>query len=164
VTGLDASGRAVVEVDHGDLLTVRLSVRMDPALDDRRVTFVLGFARHGSPYSAYVHRDALLLPSSTDCVIEVTLDAVCLGSGKWYVNIGIGQAALYERRDLKYFTIDAGWHHLLATRIELNVRSISAFDASGCFAVLPARVDVGSPDRDQLEERLDPSDRTQAVR
>src|SRR5262249_22071550 len=87
VTFLDAAGHDVVEITHGDPLTVRLSVRVDPALVDRHVTFVLGFARHGTPYSAFVHREALLLPSSTDCVIEVAFDAVCLGSGKWYVNI-----------------------------------------------------------------------------
>jgi ABC-type polysaccharide/polyol phosphate transport system ATPase subunit len=139
---LDAAGRDIVEVPHGDPLTVRVRIRVDAALDDRRVTFVLGFTRHGSPYSALVYRDALLLPASEECFIEVSLDAVHLGSGKWYVNLGIGEPALFERKDIKYFTIDSGWHHLLAARIELNVGSISGLDKSGCFVVQPARIAV----------------------
>jgi ABC-type polysaccharide/polyol phosphate transport system ATPase subunit len=140
----DIDGRAVVEVRHGDPLRVRVTVRVDPSLADRAITFVLGFARQGSPYNAYVYDPSLPLTSSDSSAIDVAFDRLNLGSGQWYVNVGIGQPRLFDRPDIRYFTVDSGWYHLLAERLDFRVATISSFDASGCFAVHPATVSVGA--------------------
>jgi lipopolysaccharide transport system ATP-binding protein len=139
---LDRDGGPVVAAKHGEPLTVRIGVRIAPSLKSRDVTLVLGFARHGSPYSAYVSDDRLSLGDAEHSVIEVTIDTVKLGSGQWYVNLGIGEPGLFHRATLKYFTLDPSWYHLLAARIELQVVSSGPLDASGCFVVLPAHVSV----------------------
>jgi ABC-type polysaccharide/polyol phosphate transport system ATPase subunit len=139
---IDRDGREVVEVCHGNPFTVRLSLRMAPQLVDRDVTFVLGFARHESPYSAYVYEPRLTLPAGDECAVEVQLDSVQLGSGQWYVNLGIGEIGLYERDVINYFTVDAAWYHMLAARLELRVTSATKVDTFGCFFIHPARVAV----------------------
>lgn len=139
---LDPDGRQVTAARHGDPLTVRVQITVDPQLIDRRVVFVLGFARHGSPYSAYAHAPSMLLPDSDECVIDVMIDAVRLGSGKWYINIAIGEPDVFERPAIKYFALDPSWYHLLAARIELQVASSSSLDAAGCFVVHPATIVV----------------------
>jgi hypothetical protein len=139
---LDRDDRDIVEVRHGDPLTVRISIRVDESMQGEPVLFVLGFARHGSPYSALIYDQGMRLPRSSAAEITTTIQELRLGSGQWYVNVGIGQPGLYDKELVKYFTVDAGWHHVLATRLELRVASVSKFDASGCFVVHPAAVSV----------------------
>jgi ABC-type polysaccharide/polyol phosphate transport system ATPase subunit len=137
---LDGSGTDTVNVRHGTALRVRIALRIEPNLLDRTVVFVLGFARPGTPYSALVYHDRLGLPATDHAEILVDIENIRLGSGMWYVNVGIGEPGLYDKAAVKYFTIDASWYHVLASRLELNVVSASKFDASGCFVVHPAAV------------------------
>jgi ABC-type polysaccharide/polyol phosphate transport system ATPase subunit len=139
---IDHDGVEVVEVRHGDSFTVRLSLRVAPQLVNRDVTFIMGFARHESPYSAYVYEPRLTLPAGDECVVEMQMDAVQLGSGPWYVTMGIGEVGLYEREVVKYFTVDAAWYHMLASRLELRVTSKTKVDTFGCFCIHPAKVTV----------------------
>jgi ABC-type polysaccharide/polyol phosphate transport system ATPase subunit len=132
--------RDVVEVRHGDPLIVRVSIKVSEALQGERVLFVLGFNRHASPYSALIHEEHLTLPRSDDAEISVDIARVQLGSGAWYVVAGIGEPGLYDKPAVKYFTVNPSWHHLLASRLDLKVGSISTLDAAGCFVVLPATV------------------------
>jgi lipopolysaccharide transport system ATP-binding protein len=139
---LDADGRDVVEIRHGDPLTVRIHARIQPTLTDRRATFIVAFVRHGSPYNACVYSPDLFLGDSEDVVITVSIDALRLGSGRWYVNIALGEPRLLDGPNSRYFALDPGWYHLLAARIELQVASISRLDASGVFVVHPATIAV----------------------
>ncbi len=147
---LDRDGGGVVAAKHGEPLTVRIRIRVAPTLVNREVTLVLGFARHGSPYSAYVSDSRLSLGDAEHSVIEAAIDTLKLGSGQWYVNIGIGEPGLFERATLKYFTLDPSWYHLLAARVELQVVSSGPLDASGCFVVLPAHLSVRPPEREAI--------------
>jgi lipopolysaccharide transport system ATP-binding protein len=139
---VDRDGHDVVEVRHGDPFTVRIALRMTPLLAVRDVTFILGFARHESPYSAYVYEPRMSLPAGDECVVEIQLDSVQLGSGQWYVNLGVGELGLYDREVINYFTVDAAWYHMLAARVELRVTSATKVDTFGCFFIHPARVAV----------------------
>jgi ABC-type polysaccharide/polyol phosphate transport system ATPase subunit len=141
---LGRDGEDVAEVRHGDPFTVRISLRVSPALADRDVTFFLGFARHESPYSAYVYEPRLSLPPGDECVIDVRLDSLLLGSGRWYVNMGVGELGLYDRDVINYFTIDGAWYHMLAARLELRVTSATKVDTFGCFFIHPAGVVVSA--------------------
>jgi Wzt C-terminal domain len=136
----DADGSPIVQIAHGEALTVRVRAEVAPDLQDRHVTFVVVFWRQGSSCLAVTHRSSLLLPDADQCVIQVTLDPVRLGSGLWYVNVGIGAPGLYEQPTIVYFATDASWHHLLAGRFELRVVSISHVDAIH-FVVHPATVE-----------------------
>jgi len=133
-------GREVGTVRHGDTMTIRVTVRRSENLTDNVATLAMGFARQGSAYLGIVYEPSLVLPDAPESVIDVVLDPVRLGSGTWFLNIGIGEQGLYDRPILHYFAIDASWYHLLAARIELRVLSISGLDASGCFVVHPATV------------------------
>jgi ABC-type polysaccharide/polyol phosphate transport system ATPase subunit len=139
---IDRDGRDVVEVRHGEAFTVRAELSVQPELIGRTVTLILGFARHESPYSAYVYEPRLTLCAAETCIVEVRLDAVQLGSGQWYVNLGFGEVGLYERDVINYFTVDGAWYHMLAGRLELRVTSETKVDTFGCFFVHPARVAV----------------------
>jgi ABC-type polysaccharide/polyol phosphate transport system ATPase subunit len=139
---LDSTGRDVVEIRHGVPFTLRARLRVRPDLRDRDVALILGFARHESPYSAYVYEPRLTLPPGDECVVEVRLESVQLGSGQWYVNIGIGEIGLYDRAVINYFTVDAAWYHMLAARLELRVTSATSVDTFGCFFIHPATVAV----------------------
>src|SRR5262249_14923479 len=88
---LDRDGREVVEIRHVDPFIGRVGLAVSPDLATRNATFVLGFARHESPYSAYVYEPQIVLPSGVDASIEVCLDKVLLGSGQWYVSLGVGE-------------------------------------------------------------------------
>jgi ABC-type polysaccharide/polyol phosphate transport system ATPase subunit len=139
---LDADGRDVVDVLHGQPLTVRVHVALEPALIDRRATFILAFVRHGSPYSACVYSPDLSLGPGDHAIVTAKIDSVQLGSGLWYVNIAIGEPALLERGSSTYFALDPAWYHLLASRIEFRVGSVSHLDASGVFVVQQAEIRV----------------------
>ena len=135
-------GEAVSEVRHGDPLSVRINLRVSQELPSRDVTFFLGFARHESPYSAYVYQPRVSLPTTEECVIDVRIDSVLLGSGRWYVNMGVGELGLYDRDVINYYTIDGAWYHMLAARLELRVTSATKVDTFGCFFIHPAAVTV----------------------
>jgi lipopolysaccharide transport system ATP-binding protein len=141
---LGRDGEDVSEVRHGEPFTVRIALRVAPDLPNREVTFFLGFARHESPYSSYVYEPRVSLPPTEECVIDVRLDSVLLGSGRWYVNMGVGELGLYERDVINYFTIDGAWYHMLAARLELRVTSATKVDTLGCFFIHPAGVTVSS--------------------
>jgi len=144
---LDAAGRSVVQVTHGDVLRVRVRVLISQELSDRRVTFVVALWRQGSSSMAVAHRSAIVLPETEECVIDTVFDPLNVGSGLWYVNVGIGEPGMYERPVMKYFAIDRSWHHLLAGRAELRVLSVSNVDAIH-FVVSPATIEcrpVGQP-------------------
>jgi ABC-type polysaccharide/polyol phosphate transport system ATPase subunit len=133
-------GHEVGKVKHGDVMTIRITLRRSPELMKNLVTFVMGFSRHGSAYLGIVYEPALNLPDSPEIAIDVVLDPVRLGSGTWFLNLGVGEPGLYDRPILHYFATDPSWYHLLAARIELQVLSASGLDISGCFIVHPATV------------------------
>ncbi len=135
---LDAEGREIVRAIHGAPLLVRVRLQISPDLDERRVTFIVGFSRQGSAYLGVVHQPALLLPRCECAVIDVRLDPLRLGNGQWYVNVGVGLPNIYESGDLKYFAVDDSWHHLLSGRLELQVTSPGGVEDVGCFVVHPA--------------------------
>jgi ABC-type polysaccharide/polyol phosphate transport system ATPase subunit len=139
---LDAEGRSIVEVTHGSHLTVQLRVAIRPDLQDRAVTFIVGFSRSGSPYSGLVYRSPLQLPDGEACVVRVSMDEFSLGAGAWYVIAAVGEAGLYDKDVVKYFTTDTSWHHMMAERLELSVAPTGKVQTFGCFALLPAHVTV----------------------
>ena len=149
---VDRHGRDVVEIRHGEPFTVRLTVQLSPDLTQRKVAFILGFARHESSYSSYVYEPELQLPAGDECAVEARIDSIQLGSGPWYVSVGIGELGLYDRAVINYFTVDAAWHHMLAARFELRVTSATSVDTFGCFFVHPAHV-VATPAAVQAEDR-----------
>ena len=100
---------------------------------------MLGLWRQGSSCLAAAHRSALTLPDEDDCVVETTFNPLNLGSGLWYVNVGVGEPGIYERPVIDYFATDRSWYHLLAGRIELRVLSVNHVDAIH-FVVHPADV------------------------
>jgi hypothetical protein len=72
-------------------------------------------------------------------VIESQLDELRLGSGLWYVNLGIGEPDLFSRSENPYFAVDAAWYHLMTSRLEFRVLSLTSFDGN-CFYSMPARI------------------------
>jgi lipopolysaccharide transport system ATP-binding protein len=139
---VDQAGRDVVEIRHGEPFSVRAHLQIAPTLAERDVTFILAFARHESPYSAYVYEPCISLPPKKAYVVDVQIQRVLLGSGQWYVNLGIGELGLYEREAVDYFTIDRAWYHMLASRLELRVNSSTKVDTFGCFFTHPATVAI----------------------
>src|SRR5207244_1316637 len=73
-----------------------------------------------------------LPPDGDECLLDVHLASVQLGSGTWYVRVGLAKAGLFEGPTIKYFAVDAGWHHLMREGIQLEVLSVGHLDASGC--------------------------------
>jgi hypothetical protein len=139
---LDRDGRDVVEITHGEPLTIQLSIATHPDLLDRNVTFIVGFSRAGSPYSGLVYRSPMRLPDGEQCVVRVRMDEMPLGAGGWFVIAAVGEAGLYDKDVVKYFTTDPAWYHMLAERLELSVRPTGKVQTFGCFALLPADVSV----------------------
>jgi hypothetical protein len=89
----------------------------------------------------------------------VHIDSVRLGSGQWYVNVGIGEPNLFEKPTVHYFTLNANWYHLAAGRIEFRVESATKFDAAGCFATHPASIVVTPSAQHQPSVRISASER-----
>ncbi len=137
---LDALGRDVVQARHGDRLTIRITARIDPSLTDRRVTVIVGFRRQGSAYNGSVYEPARALPDCDRCAIDLKLDPMCFGSGKWFVSVGIGKPGLYERPVVNYFATDPDWYDLRTEALQLDIVSAGSVDAVGCFVVHPATV------------------------
>jgi hypothetical protein len=140
VVFLDALGRDVVQARHGEPMTVRITVRVDRTLADRRVAIVVGFRRQGSAYNGSVYEAERLLPASDVSVIDMKLDPMRFGSGQWFVSVGIGKPGVYERPVVNYFATDPDWYHLLAGGVQLQILSAGGVDAVGCFVVHPATV------------------------
>jgi lipopolysaccharide transport system ATP-binding protein len=137
---LDGERRPVSQIRHGAPLIVRVSCRAAatpiPAL---AVTFCVGFARQGFPYQSYIYDAHLTVPAAEEFVIESRVDDLRLGSGTWYVNLGIGAPDLFDRSPMPYFAIDAAWYHLMTNRLEFRVLSVSSFDGNSFYS-MPARI------------------------
>jgi lipopolysaccharide transport system ATP-binding protein len=136
---LNAERRPVNQVSHAAPLIVRVSCRVAAPLPRLAVTFCVGFARQGFPYQAYIYDSHLVVPASDEFVIESQLDELRLGSGLWYVNLGIGEPDLFSRSENPYFAVDAAWYHLMTSRLEFRVLSLTSFDGN-CFYSMPARI------------------------
>jgi hypothetical protein len=67
----------------------------------------------------------------------------------WYVNLGIGGADIFDRSPVPYFAIDAAWYHLMTSRLEFRVLSITSFDGS-CFVAMPARIQVTPLEQNEM--------------
>jgi hypothetical protein len=122
---LDAAGFEVASVKHGDPITIRLSldVRVPP------------FTRHGTSFAVNVVEHYLALPASSRAIVDVTLPAVRLGSGKWFLRVGLGRAGMFKTGTLGYFATDEHWYHLTREGIAFDVTSVDQLDSSGCFMV-----------------------------
>ena len=119
---LDASGQHVVQVRHGESLTVRVHCEATAVVPGNAVTFVVGFARQGSPYAAHVYEPALQVPDARKFVVDATINPVRLGSGHWLVTLGIGQRNMFARDVVRYFTIDDGWYHYVGARLQIHIK------------------------------------------
>jgi hypothetical protein len=139
---LNQSGENVPQVAYGDALTVRVHCRRLSPVPESAVTFFVGFARQGFTHQAYIYSERLPIPDHGEFVIEGRLDEVRLGSGLWYVNVGIGAPEIFRRADIPYFSVDSSYYHLLSGRLQFRVSSVSAFDAGGCFYAMPAELVV----------------------
>jgi lipopolysaccharide transport system ATP-binding protein len=137
---VDGDGQVAPQAVFGEPLTVRIHCRAADAAPGQAITFCIGFARQGFAHQAYVYEPHLPIPQSEAFVIESRLDEVRLGSGIWYVNVGIGAPDIFDRSEIPYFSVDAAWHHLLSGRLQFRVLSRTKFDAGGCFYQMPARV------------------------
>jgi ABC-type polysaccharide/polyol phosphate transport system ATPase subunit len=137
---LGPDGASVTQVRHGDPLVIRIGCLATETVPGGRLSFVIGFARQGSPYAADIYENELPIPFGPEFTIRVEIDAVRLGSGGWMVNLGLGEANMFLRESAKYFTVDHAWYHYLAARLQLQVLSTSQLDAAGCFVVHPARI------------------------
>jgi hypothetical protein len=105
----------------------------------QKVTFVIGFARQGFSYQAYVFDGALPVPDRESFVIDSHIDEVQLGGGVWYVNVGIGAAGLFQRDDIPYFATDPSWYHMVSGRLEFRVLPATKLDAQS-FSIIPANI------------------------
>jgi lipopolysaccharide transport system ATP-binding protein len=131
---LDASGSPVMSVRHGDPLTVRIAIDVnDPAMRD--VSFVLAFTRHGTAFAVNVVDHRLTLPPGPNAVVDVKLPAVRLGSGQWFLRVGIGEADMFRHGTLGYFAVSDRWYHLMREGIPVEVQSRDQLDSAGCFMV-----------------------------
>jgi hypothetical protein len=137
---LGPDGSGVTQVRHGDPLVIRVGCFAADKVPGDTLSFVIGFARQGSPYAADIYENELPIPFGPEFTIRVEIDAVRLGSGAWMVNLGLGQANMFLRESARYFTVDPAWYHYLAARLQLQVLSTSQLDAAGCFVVHPARI------------------------
>jgi len=136
-----SDGTSVSQVRHGDPLTIRVRCVASQDVPNGHVTFVLGFARPGSPYAADICEHALPVPRGREFTIDAIIDSLRLGSGDWLVNLGVGEANMLLRETPGlFFTLDQAWYHFLAARLQFRVLSIGQLDAAGCFVVHPARV------------------------
>ena len=150
----DAAGRSVSQTRHGEPLTVRVRCRSAEATPHAAVTFCVGFARQGSAYQGYIYDSHVQIPDAEEFVIDSRIDELRLGSGVWYVNLGIGAAGLFDRSALPYFSVDSAWYHLMAARLQLQVLSAGKFDANGCFVLLPADIVAAPVDAGQVTAEL----------
>jgi lipopolysaccharide transport system ATP-binding protein len=136
---IDRTGSETSQVRHGDPLTVRVRLSINGNVAGRQITFVLGLTRQNTPYAVNIVDHHLHLPAiENECVLDVQLRAVQLGSGTWYLRVGIGEAGVFERAVIKHFALDDRWYHLFREGAQLDVLSVNHLDASGTFVVHPA--------------------------
>jgi hypothetical protein len=114
------------------------------------VTFVVGFARQGFTYQAYIFDGHVPVPDGGSFVIDSRIDAVRLGGGTWYINAGIGAAGSFDRPEIPYFATDPSWYHVVSRRLEFRVLSATQLDAQS-FYVMPASVVVSPCEQDVSE-------------
>lgn len=137
---LDATGQPVSQVAYGEALTVRVHCRRTGAAAESAVTFFVGFARQGFTHQAYIYDERLRIPTSAEFTIDSRLDEVRLGSGIWFVNVGLGAPEIFRREEVPHFSIDEAYYHLSSSRIEFRVLSVTRFDSGGCFYAMPAAI------------------------
>jgi len=90
---LAANGEDVTRVRHGDPLTLRLHVAVYEA-GLRQTTFVSGFTRLNTPYAVNIINHRLDMPQDVnEYALDVRPPSVQLGSGTWYLRVGLGEAA-----------------------------------------------------------------------
>ncbi len=135
---LNRNGENVPQVQYGEPLTVRVHCRAVASVPESAVTFFVGFARQGFTHQAYIYSERLAIPEKGDFVIDGSLAELRLGSGLWYVNVGIGAPEIFRRTDIPYFSVDRSYYHLLSGRLQFHVGSLTGFDAGGCFYAMPA--------------------------
>ena len=99
-------------------------------------------ARQGSPYNADIYEPEVQVPDEPEFTIDAHIDSVRLGSCAWIVTLGVGEANMFKRDIVRYFTIDSAWYHYFAARLEIQILSVSHLDAAGCFVVHPATLRV----------------------
>ncbi len=153
---LGRDGLPVSKVEHGGFLQVRVHCEVADTLMDRAATFFVGFNRPGFPYGGYTAANRIeFAPGRRHFVLNTTLHPLIYGSGSWMISVAFGEANLYHRKDLSYFTISDKWYHFLARGLELEIETVDQLDANGCFVVHPAAfqleadVEVSSPDQYQ---------------
>ena len=123
------------------MLVIRVWLDVNAPAIGREVTFVLAFTRHGTSFAVNVVEHHLLLPTA-QTVVDITLPSVQLGSGAWFLRVGVGEAGIFERGTLNYFAVDDRWYHMMRDGISLEVRSIDRLDSAGCFMVHEGRFDL----------------------
>jgi ABC-type polysaccharide/polyol phosphate transport system ATPase subunit len=143
---LDANGFEVASVTHGDPLVIRALVDVNGPALGREVTFLMAFTRHGTSFAVNVIEHQLRLPPSSSAVVDVTLPAVRLGSGTWFLRLGVGEAGIFKRGTLGYFAVDEHWHHMTREGLQFEVRSADRLDSAGCFMVHEAHFSVLAAD------------------
>jgi hypothetical protein len=131
---LDPGGVEVAAVKHGDPLVIRVGLGVNRT-DIREVSFVIAFTRHGTSFAVNVVDHYLSLPERGDAVVEVMLPAVRLGSGTWFLRVGVAEAGVFKRGNLRYFALDERWYHLMREGIQFDVISVDQLDSAGCFMV-----------------------------
>jgi len=142
---INSKGFDVTSVAHGAPLTVRVLLSVSGPAVGAEATFVLAFTRHGTSFAVNVVEHHLFLPAPTT-VVDVTLPAVRLGSGVWFLRVGVGEAGIFQRGTLSYFAVDSRWYHMMREGIRFEVQSVDHLDSAGCFMVHEGRFDVRGAD------------------
>jgi len=143
---LDVNGFEVASVTHGDPLVIRALLDVNGPARGREVTFLMAFTRHGTSFAVNVVEHQLRLPRSSSAVVDVTLPAVRLGSGTWFLRLGVGEAGVFKRGTLGYFAVDERWYHMTREGLQFEVRSADRLDSAGCFMVHEAHFSVLAAD------------------
>jgi hypothetical protein len=68
------------------------------------------------------------------------------------VTYAIGEADMYSRSALPYFTVNDKWYHFVPRGSDLEVQSTSRIDQSGCFVVHPAEFSFAAPSQNGDEQ------------
>jgi hypothetical protein len=135
----DSQGHELHQIRHGQGLIVHIRCHAAGPVPGEAITFVVGFARQGFSYQAYIYEGELPVPNCESFVIESYIDEVQLGGGVWYVNVGIGAAGLFQRDEIPYFATDPSWYHMASGRLEFRVLPATKLDAQS-FSIIPASV------------------------
>ncbi len=135
-------------------MCVRFTLDVSDELDRPKVTFVLGFNRPGLPYGCYAATERMALAAGRSVQLDVSLDPLLLGSGKWMMTYAVGEANMYgQEGPLPYFTVNDKWYHFVARGSDLEVESTRGLDESGCFAIHPCKITAGSMAAPEINEK-----------